>query len=419
MKITQALYKQHIGRLIKMSWRAHRKKTLIETNAEKTLASRNIPVIDSDEIYRQPVLEAHGLDVSDIMANVVGPVELPAKMNNTHPSWHDDPCYVYADRNVLVRGLEQAKVFTNTVEPEPGLPRYLGELFEAYRLPDQDDHVRRVITASLLYDAAQVKLPVRKDPERPAWKFPRDYGIPDGRRNDLIVSRLLQLCESSAGSMSSSRVRARDVRFKVPVQRNGNVSLNLRADLLLLSDTALAPYANDVQGELPDLYPLDYKISLDEINIYNKDEFVSPIVGKYNNVHTAFVYYNETEVNNLYETPVLPSQILGRSLMKSYAFAVANARSKFGEDVKELPEPVTLQCVQTNAEWFHFSVFQLNSLAGPEDDGKKNIYWQTPLLNLYDRCVFDEGIPVLDGYNPEVFKHFLSFYMNGIEYESK
>lgn len=403
-----------------MSWRAHRKKTLIETNAEKVLASRNVPIVDAKDIYYEPILEANKQDVNAIFDNIVGPVPVPAKMNDTHPLWQDDPCYVYADRNVLVRGLEQAKVFTNSVEPEPGLPQYLKELFEAYKLPDQDDHVRRVIAASLLYDAVQEKLPIRKDPNRPAWKFPRDYGIPDKRRNDLIVSRLLQLCESSVGSMSSSKVSAKDVHFKVPLQRNGNVSLNLTADLLLLSDTPLAaPYTNDVRGELPDLYPLDYKISLDEVNIYNKDEFISPITGKYNNVHTAFVYFNETEVNNLYETPVLPSQILGRSLMKSYAFAVANAKSKFGEDVKELPEPITLQCVQTNAKWFHYSVFQLNSLAGPEEDGKKNIYWQTPLLNLYDTCIFDEGIPVLEGYNPEVFKHFLSFYMNGIEYESK
>jgi len=326
---------------------------------------------------------------------------------------------VYGDHNVLVRGLEQAKVFTNAVEPEPGLPQHLKELYEAYRLPDQDEHVQRIITASLLYDAVQEKLPIRKDPESPAWKFPRDYGIPDKRRNSLIVNRLLQLCESSVGNMSSSKVVAKDVFFKVPLQRNGNVSLNVTADLLLLSDTALAPYMNDVQGELPDLYPLDYKISLDEFNIYSKDEFISPLIGKFSNIHTAFIHYNETEVKNLYETPVMISQILGRSLMKAYAFAVANAKSKYGEDVLELPEPITLQCVQTDSRWFHFSVFQLNSLAGPEDNGTKNIYWQSQLLNLYKKCDFVEGVPALEDYNPEVFKHFLSFYMNGTNYELK
>lgn len=419
MKITQVLYKQDIGRLIKWQWRAQRKKTLIETSAEKILASRNIPITDSKQFICEPILEAQKQDVKQIFNNVVGPVELLPTLNNSHPLWNDEPLYVYSDHNVLVRGLEQAKVFTNTIEHEPGLPEYLKELYEAYKLPNQDEHIQRIITASLLYDAVQEKLPIRKDPKRPAWKFPRDFGIPDTRRNNLIVNRFLQLCESSVGSMSSSKVMAKDVFFKVPLQRNGNVSLNVKADLLLLSDTSLTPFMNEIQGELPNLFPLDYKISLEEINIYTKDEFISPITGKFNNIHTAFIHYNETEVKNLYETPVLESQILGRSLMKCYAFAVANAKSKYGDDIKELQEPITLQCVHTNSQWFHFSVFQLNSLTGPEDDGKKNIYWQTPLLNLYEKCVFDEALPVLEGYNPEVFKHFLSFYMNGIEYEMK
>jgi len=422
MRITQALYKHNIGRLIKWQWRAQRKKTVVETNAHKILASRNVPIVDAKEILHEPILEAYKQDRQPFIDNVVGPVQLPPKMDSTHPSWHDDPCLVYGDHSVLVDGLEQAKVFTNSVEPPDGgptLPQRHRELYEAYRLPDQDEHVRRAVLASVLFDAVQVKLPVRKDPARPAWKFPRDYGIPNARRNGLIVSRLLQLCESSVGNMSSGKVIAKDVHFKVPVPGIGNVSLNVRADLLLLSDTAVDPCADDVPGELPDLSPLDCTISLDEVNIYDKDEFVSPVTGKFNNIHTAFVYYDETEVKNLYETPVLETQILGRSLMKSYAFAVANAKSKYGEHLKELPEPVTLQCVHTNSQWFHFSVFQLNSLASHKEDGKKNIYWQTPLLNMYNSCVFEEGVPVLEDYNPEVFKHFLSFYMNGTEYEAK
>lgn len=38
-------------------------------------------------------------------------------------------------------------------------------------------YISRSIMYSHIYDAQQVKLPVRKDPERPAWNFPRDYGI--------------------------------------------------------------------------------------------------------------------------------------------------------------------------------------------------------------------------------------------------
>lgn len=50
-------------------------------------------------------------------------------------------------------------------------------------------------------------------------------------------------------------------------------------------------------------------------------------------ISTAIVHYNETEVNNLYGADVEESQILGRSLMKAYAFAVAQARQNYGPEV--------------------------------------------------------------------------------------
>ncbi|XP_050521092.1 39S ribosomal protein L37, mitochondrial [Daktulosphaira vitifoliae] len=416
MRFTQVLYKQDIGRLIKWQWRAQRKKSLIETNAYKILASKNIPVIDATTILREPILEAQKQDVQQILNNIVGPCKLPQKNDDTHPLWNDEPCLVFSDHNVLVQGLDQAKVFTNSVEPSSGLPQHLQDLFEAYKIPNQDDHVKRIINASVMYDSIQEKLPIKKDKERPAWNFPRDYGIPTKRRVHLLASRLVQLCDSSVGSMCSKKLLTKDVFFKVPLQRNSNVSLDIRADLLLLSDNPLSPFIENVLGKLPDIYPLDYKVSLDEKNIYKKDEFVSPISGKYNNVHTVIINYDETEVKNLYETPVKESQIFGRSLMKCYAIAVANAKSKFGDTIENLSEPISLQCIQTNAHWFHFSTFQLNTLCGPEENGKRNAFWQTPLINLYSKCCYEEGIPVLKDYNPDVFKHFLTFYMNGTEY---
>lgn len=42
--------------------------------------------------------------------------------------------------------------------------------------------------------------------------------------------------------------------------------------------------------------------------------------------HTTWLHYNETEVNNIYETPVTQQQILGRSL--THAFTVASAYAK-------------------------------------------------------------------------------------------
>lgn len=40
----------------------------------------------------------------------------------------------------------------------------------------------RIIYTSNIFDAHQEKLPKRKDPTRPAWVFPRDYGITNCRK---------------------------------------------------------------------------------------------------------------------------------------------------------------------------------------------------------------------------------------------
>ena len=45
-------------------------------------------------------------------------------------------------------------------------------------------------------------------------------------------------------------------------------------------------------------------------------------------VHTCIVHYNETEVKNLFETEVTESQILARSLLKAFTFALAQAKSQ-------------------------------------------------------------------------------------------
>lgn len=111
MRITQALRKHNIGRLIKWQWRAQRRKTVADTNAAKVLAARGVPVVDANEFVREPLFEAQKLvDVQQLLSTVVGPAALPVKHDCTHPLWHDRPCLVYGDRNVLVHGLEQAQV---------------------------------------------------------------------------------------------------------------------------------------------------------------------------------------------------------------------------------------------------------------------------------------------------------------------
>lgn len=130
------------------------------------------------------------------------------------------------------------------------------------------------------------------------------------------------------------------------------------------------------------------------------------------NVHTIFVNHDPEEVKNLTELPVTEDQIHARAMMKSFTTAVAYARQEFGSNVKELPEPVIVQCIQSDGRTFHFSVYQLNTLAIDGTEGMKNFWWSSPSMKLYEKAGYEDGIPCVEGYNNEVFKKFLAFYKN-------
>ena len=129
-------------------------------------------------------------------------------------------------------------------------------------------------------------------------------------------------------------------------------------------------------------------------------------------MHTIFVYHDKTKVKNLTELETTETQIVARALLKAFTAATSTARQKFGFEIKELPEPITVQCVQTDGKAFYFSVYQLNTLNVDGQDSIKNYYWTLPKMNLYETGGYVEGRPTLDGYNPDVFKRILAFYKN-------
>lgn len=82
------------------------------------------------------------------------------------------------------------------------------------------------------------------------------------------------------------------------------------------------------------------------------------------------------------------------------------------ENIKELPDSITVQCVQVRGNKFQFGVFQLNTLDLDGTDGVKNYWFSTPIQDLYDACAYLEARPTLAGYNSSVLKNALAFYKN-------
>lgn len=81
------------------------------------------------------------------------------------------------------------------------------------------------------------------------------------------------------------------------------------------------------------------------------------------------------------------------------------------DDVKDLPKPVTLQCVHTDGKLFHFAMLQLNTL-DLSDTGIKNIWYNIPRIPLFQSCEYKKGVPTVEGYNSDVVKYLLAFYNN-------
>ena len=124
------------------------------------------------------------------------------------------------------------------------------------------------------------------------------------------------------------------------------------------------------------------------------------------------IHHDPIKVKNLTELPTRETQVLARNMLKAFSAAASCARRRFGESVQDLPEPVTVQCIQTEGQSFHFSVFQLNTLNIDGTEGTKNYWWTSPRLNLYDKAEYFDGKPLIEGYNPEVFKRIFAFYNN-------
>ncbi|KAF6207959.1 hypothetical protein GE061_016408 [Apolygus lucorum] len=327
----------------------------------------------------------------------------------------------FNDSNVLVSGLDQAKAFTNSIE----INSESLNLVTAESDFSRHDLVKRCIKSSLLFDAYQEKLPKRIDPERPAWNFPRDYGITDRRRNLLLCNRMVQLCSSLNPQLLAHRRTISDAPFRVLLERDGvKVLLSLRADILLTSSEELeGPSAsidineNRKDEDVPDLHPLTSTLSLvKEVTPVDQLKDTIPFVDGFSrsNIHTAIFHFNSTETANIHDLDVSQDQFLSRSLMKAYAFALAEARRRYGANVQKLPRPVTVQCVHTDSKDFHFAVLQLNTVKDSSETttDERNFYWSLPIQSLYETCEYSSAKPVIEGYNPSVFNTLLAFCRN-------
>ncbi|XP_057341344.1 39S ribosomal protein L37, mitochondrial [Microplitis mediator] len=410
MKFTPVLYKIHLGRMVKRNWFFHTRQILGESGSEPTLAKMGIPVIDPEEILNPPRPK---LDINQFFDRDVYPRPIP--MDETHPGWKERPCLKLNTNDLLVMGTDQAQVLTKTLLVKDGLPDKIEESIKDTS-EEVNKIVERIVYASNIFDAHQEKLPKRIDPARPAFGLPRDYGLTDFRKSRNLSQKMIQLCELLCGpSVVSDRQLVYNGRTQIPLEKDNDlVMFNMTVDMMITANKSLTPVGNfeDVKDlTLPNIYPLSPMIYFPEEHIYEREHlYPVPTSSPWVNPHTIFIYHDQVKVQNITELPVTKNQLLARSLIKSFTAAASYAYQKFGTNIKDLPEPITVQCVQSNGQSFHFSVFQLNTLNISGTEGIKNLWWSMPEIDLFNKAGYEEGKPLVEGYNPEVFKRISAFY---------
>lgn len=117
------------------------------------------------------------------------------QLDKNHPLYKQRVCHTFDDSNVLEEGVPQAQVLTKTLTVAR-LPEKLQKIVDATEISAESDlYMKNAILSAHLFEATQVKLPKLKDPLRPAWNFPRAYGISAQKKKYNLILKCV-LCRN-------------------------------------------------------------------------------------------------------------------------------------------------------------------------------------------------------------------------------
>ncbi|XP_022121277.2 39S ribosomal protein L37, mitochondrial [Pieris rapae] len=408
MKLSRVLYAQHIGFMFKKHWLIQGKRVPIDTGVEQYLKEKGIKVEDALDFIKEPQVHER--------VDIIGPFEQHLPLDENHPNFKERPCYTLTNTNVLLEGISQAQVLTKTVIAEDKLPPRIEELAQLPAPKAVHEGVKKAILSANVFDCEQKKLPKIKDSERPAYNFTRILGITDRRRNQILTNKLMHLVEKSSDvDVTQSKYVLNDSECHTVFDKeNELIQFKDVSNILVTSNKPLKHEIDDSNIpfiEIPDLYPIKHTVTLPKEHFYDAvSKYPIALNMSLKHPHTTWLHYNATEVKNLYEEPVTPIQVLGRSLTHTFTIASSFAKQLYGEDIKDLPEPVYVNCIQTDGQRYHFGVLELNTLNVDGTDGTKNVWFCKNDVKLYDSSRYLGGMPALENYNPAVYGYINAFY---------
>ncbi|CAK8681235.1 unnamed protein product [Clavelina lepadiformis] len=370
----------------------------------------------------------------------------PAIPSHEKDDYHKEPVYFINSSLPFSEGLKQALFVTKSVIADSGLPKQIHNLAESVSYTEQDQRAIQVIRHAHLFDVDPRSLDKENKVQR--WKADnyRIVAKPD-RYCPLIMKELIRLCETRSFQLSESfRNRiviegprsiacfrrdcsSLDTEF-LPVQDTSwNIRFDLCADMQIHSKDPLSAFAdsNAVLAtkdiSLAPIYPI---MPIADLKSTHNYDFVtnSGFSSKFSRPHLHTIA--------LFNTDQLPPNLIyGKMLTHLFTLLYSKALETYGDNPQDLSSPLSAQCVASDGRVFQFMCMQLNTTKLNSDDGIKNMVWvdneyvkeelyQTDdgmtSAAMYEECGHTtwKSPEYYTGYNPDVFKLFQGFWLNGV-----
>ncbi|KAI9551587.1 hypothetical protein GHT06_021920 [Daphnia sinensis] len=417
MRFTIVVQAQHIGNAFKQIWKVQHKRKVLDFGLREQIEAKGTKVVDAVEFLNVKRVipsilpqetEGRDLVISEIL------IPKPREQNHTHPDWHDQPCRIYNDHSSLFTGIDEGLHVAKTCLVANNLPdRVLS--FKAEVPKETHERMQRAILSAHSLDALQEKLPREVNIKRPGWSFPRSYGLPRWRRNVQLVNKMFHTMDLALANQNVDVTQQQftsEISVKAPLTLDGQPSLfESRQNQLVFGKKPLQPYVDgETKAELlskplPSIYPLSRSLSIHERNIYRREhKFPVQQGAPFDQLTMAIFFINKPFMK------YTGTQVQGRLLLHSFSAAAAYAQQRYGKDVKELPEQLTINCVQTDSRNFYFGCFQLHSLDLDSSEAAHNLFWVEGPQPMFAKCDYVNNQPVLEGYNPEVLETLMALY---------
>uniref|UniRef100_A0A0B7A4B7 39S ribosomal protein L37, mitochondrial n=1 Tax=Arion vulgaris TaxID=1028688 RepID=A0A0B7A4B7_9EUPU len=379
----------------------------------KALAEKGINIVEVNKIT--PKLE-----------NWIAPVDDPRfaepVLPQNQPDWKSNPAFTHSSNIRLYEGVKQACLIANAQHFE-GFPATVEKLIGAVDIPEKTLMLQRSIMQSQVWNTDEARLPKPFDASKPRYHYKPQYGITRMKSTQILLRNLLRLSNSVIAEYPSLRNRKQvtDLHLHTHLNYKGNpIIMKEDLDLLVTSDQMLPPFAGkDVmdasfQYTVPDMWPIHPTVDFMETNNYELTN------------HTGF------KTEDMYTCPHTIVQFPRKfhweekhykaaQIMSCLMYTSALARRKYGDDVKVLPEPISIQHVLMDHDHFLFTFFQLNTLDLDLSTGVKNFVWTAEKAQLFKKIKgqswsLEESLQHdrLEDFEPSAFDKFMAAYLYGV-----